>query len=231
MSVRKSLVLAAALVISLVLAGCGGSDDEEPGPAALPGDAARGGDAATPDVTECRFVPSSDPGDITVGSATVIGRNTTGEVIDGTSIRFSLLDDSGDIVGTAQHASVSYWQPDEELALQVGVFSEVTIESAECEITDVATGSHAELTEFDADAATCELVEPELGGPNVEADISDVSDAPDDEELFATVAIYDGETRVGETFPRFDPGSTQATASTIAVGDDLSCEMLQLRLP
>jgi hypothetical protein len=218
----KSTV-AAILATLLLLTGCGSDDGgTAAGPAAGPADAEE-----LPEVTACSFAARDDG--VVTGTATVEGRNTTGEAIDSTSIRFELLDADGERIGEERFTTLSFWAPDEEVALQVPMFSEEPIESADCRITDVSTGYYAEQEEFDADAATCEVTGER--NPTAVVDLSGVDDIPADADLVIEAAVHQDGVRVGTANPRHEAGATTAEGGAPYDGDDLACRVLQVRLP
>lgn len=220
---RRRLVL--AVVSLIIVAACSGDDGDD---ASEPPEDAR--PDAQPEIDGCTFTPDPE-GTLVVGTVTVEGQNPTAEVIDTTSISFTLVDESG--ASYESYTSVTYWQPGELVAMQAGILEDGPIDSAECEITDVSTGSYAEQTTFDHSGATCEIVEPDgaAGVPGPRLDISRVDDAPSDVELFASGAVHDGGVRIGEFVATFEPGVSEAAPSMVATGEALTCTVLELRLP
>ena len=221
---RRRLVI--AVVSLMVVAACSGDDGDDASES--PDDDARL--EAQPEVAGCTFTPDPE-GTLVVGTVTVEGHNPTAEVIDTTSISFTLVDESG--ASYESYTSVTYWQPGEVIAMQAGILEDGPIESADCEITDVSTGSYAEQTTFDHSGAICEIVEPDgaVGVPGPRVDISGVDDAPSDVELFASGAVLDGDVRIGEFVATFEPGAAEAAPSMVATGEGLTCTVLELRLP
>ena len=230
-------VLFALATAALLLSGCGGgSDDDPPSDAASPADdespsATASGDPEAPSVSGCSYEPPESSGVIGGGTVIVAGVNDTDEVIDSTTIAFDLLDDEGEpIDDSTRSVTVTLWEPDEEISLPAPVFAEGEIGTPTCEVGDVSPGRYSERETFDAEAASCQLVESDLG-TDIELDLGEVADAPDDEELFAVLALYDGERRIAESSATVEAGAESATVSVVTDATEATCKVLELRLP
>jgi hypothetical protein len=229
-------LLAVGLAAAL-LAACG-NDDDTATSATPAGDSPNGAvnetaDQPVPEVLGCTFEPNPDNDDVLVGYATVRAENTTDQVIDTTLINFTIPD-----VTDASRVSISYWQPGETIEMEAGIFSEdgsADLEPVDCENVEVNPASYGDTTDFDAAAATCEITVDEdalIMSTAAQVDVSAVSDLPDGEQVFVTLAIRDGDTRIGEQFPYIEPGETTAAVDLFTYeGDDLGCEVMNLRLP
>lgn len=228
-----ALGLAAAL-----LAACGNDDDGPSSSSAGDEPSQTGGqasDQAMPELIDCTFVPNDPTStDVLVGYATVRAQNTSDQVIDTTLINFNVPG-----LPEQSRVAISFWQPGETIEMEAGLFSEdgpAGLEAGDCTNVDISPGSYGELDDFDAAAATCEVrVDPDatVMGTSANIDVSGVSDRPDGEQLFVTLAIRDGDTRVAEQFPYIEPGETTAQVDlfTYTDRDNLNCEVMNLRLP
>ena len=221
LAVRVSLLGIAAVV---TLAGC---SDDQPDPE-------RDEDPAAAPEMACEYEAYERPVGVTVGVATLSGVNAADQALDSTTVVFELLDEGGDRIEDDRATVITHWRPGEGVAMQIGVLGEAPIPTATCRVVEVRPTSAGPLTTFETDAATCAVTRS--GGPidnlRAEVDIAAVRDAPDDTLLFGLAAVYDGGARIQELSPTFDAGTTSSgTLLSKLTGDDLSCELLVLRLP
>jgi hypothetical protein len=182
----------------------------------------------------CAYEAYARPVGVTVGVATLSGVNGTGRAIDTTTVVFELRDSDGDRIDDERATLITHWRAGERVAMQIGVLGEAPIPSAACHVVQVRPASLGPLTTFDADAATCDITRSEgpIDNLRAEVDIAAVSDAPDDTLLFGLAAVYDGDARVQDLSPTFDAGATTSgTLLSKLTGDDLTCELIVLRLP
>lgn len=214
------------LVVALVLAACGSSGDS----ATTGGDsAAEGGtEAAAPTVDRCEFEPAR-PGVIGLGTVTLSGTNTSGDLLDIVQISYNVLDEGGAVVSDSS-AFVTYWRDGESIALLASPLGEDGAVPVGCEVAEVSVNTYDDSNVL-PDGATCAIGEStgSIGGPPISVDLSGVDGLPGDVDLYVETALLNNGARVTQQPVTVPAGETSFEMPMLAGEAGWTCDVLVIR--
>lgn len=243
MRLNRLTFMSVAVLLTLVVAACGGDDDTDStesgagsDPTSEDTDQVGGPQDVDTDLT-CTWTAADAPSDLNPGEVTITGTNNGTETFGTTTIQFDLVDDGGNVViaadpgdGTINSAlstSISVWRAGESLnwskapvGMELALFSDVS----GCEIQSAVGRETDQSGELDASAATCELT-----GDESIVDVSAV-EGVDGASVYVTSAIMSNGARVSEDYATVEAGQTNGAGFPDVEGlSDVSCEVVSVR--
>lgn len=222
----RGLLLAALLTATLAACGGDDADTDPPEAATSEGPAVMAEAAASLDLS-CEFEPNQDPDAVGLGTATVLGENTSDVRIDSLDVTMTLSGSAGEVQTTT---NVAHLMPGEELAQRTPVFEEYDGEvTGDCTVASVTgTEDSGGPLEIDPEAAVCEVT-GEPGGWELVADLVNVQGVPYDiDKAVGVIAEVDG-TRVATYEDELTAGETELRARVTTLEEEPTCSVRYLR--